>query len=325
MTRTWKPAELILGVLSISLLTLVACIAPIKAPAAETTINTEASTPLVTTDSMVTVIGGDEAALRDFLEHWLTPVFPVGAPSQITVTIGQLPAALPVSLTIPNTVTVVGAIAQSGDYTNVQLLLSSRRIMDAPAVNALRQQLEAQGFTPPEQSMSEPPVGFQSSSPVTTLLCSADDQWFADFLVTPSARPVTDIRLNFNRLPADGSPCQPVVSPADPGYSGIVPLLSAPVNATVRSSGTSYGPDEAGISAEIESSQTITELTAHYATQLTTAGWAQVDSSTTEHLTWSAWQKVDETGATWDATFFMVQRAGEGENYLTTLSLKRQR
>lgn len=93
----------------------------------------------------------------------------------------------------------------------------------------------------------------------------------------------------------------------------------------MRNGGTSYSADEVWINAEIESDQAITELTAHYVAQLTTAGWKQVDVSTTEHLTWSAWQKVDEAGDTWDATFSLVQQAGDAKRYLATLSLQRQR
>ncbi|MCE7986318.1 MAG: hypothetical protein DYG89_34525 [Caldilinea sp. CFX5] len=316
---------MILGVLGISLLTLVACIAPIKAPVqgAMTDTTTDTLTP-VTTDGAVTIVGGDDVAtLQNFLARWLAPVYPGMPDTQITVTVGALPANLPISLTLPNTITVVGAFVQTGEYENTQLLLSTEQAAEA-ALATVNEQLAAQGFTQPETQPGVAPGGFQPSEPAPSTLCRAADDLAANLFSATSSAGLTDIRLSFSSFDPYGGPCAGPSGPTQ-GQPAVLPTLRAPANAIVRSSSSGYGGNQAEVTAEIEFAEDVATLTAHYDAQLVEAGWEQVAASAADNITWSTWTLVDEEGDSWNITFYIVRQAAESDTYLATLRLRRAR
>lgn len=321
MKQPLKALALMSGMLSIALLTLVGCIAPIKAPTQGKTANT--STP-VTIDGKVTIVGGDDVAtLQNFLARWLAPVYPDAPDTQITVTIGALPANLPISLTLPNTITVVGALVQTGEYGNTQLLLSTEQEAEA-ALATVNQQLAAQGFTQPATQPGMAPGGFQPSVPAPATLCSADDDLAANLFSATSGAGLTDIRLSLTSVDLYSGLCTEQTG-ATQSQPTVLPTLRAPANAIVRSRTGGYGGDQAEITAEIEFAEDVATLSAHYDAQLGEAGWERVAASAADNITWSTWTLTDEEGDTWNITFYIVPQAAAADTYLATLRLRRER
>ena len=319
------PTLLLAGLLLILLVTFTACIAPIQAPLQidSTSATTESTEAATTSLSSVTVIGGDEADLRNFLEQWIVPYYPGAPATQITITVGYLPAALPVALSLPPTLTVLGAIAVTGDYTSTELLLTAPQDGET-TVTTLHKELEAQGFTLPDDTMGAPTRGFQSNEPLFTVLCDSAHNITANLSVSEGQAGVSNIRLSLS-LEQPYGPCSEPQMGMGSGELKILPVLKAPANVTIRSQGTSSGDDQADINAEIESAQELSVLVDHYTAQLEENGWQQLDASATEDIAWSAWTTTDDQDDIWNATFYILRQAAEEDSYLATLKLKRQR
>jgi len=219
------------GLFLLMLVTFTACIAPIQVPSqADPTATTAESTEATTSSSSVTVIGGDEADLRSFLEQWIVPYYPGAPATQITITVGYLPAVLPVALSLPPTLTVIGAIAVTGDYTSTELLLTAPQDGET-TVTTLHRELKAQGFTLPDDTMGAPTRGFQSTDLSLTTLCAPENDISANLSVSEGRAGASNIRLSFDReqlvLVGIGwlAACTPIPTPQP---------LPAPTEAVIR-------------------------------------------------------------------------------------------
>ncbi len=321
MKKRWQLVGLLLGVFGLSLLTLVACVTPSKPSTAGASDNgTVTASITMPNKSTITIIGGDEATLRNFLAHWLMPTFPEMPTSQMTATIGTLPMTFPLSLTLSNSFSIIGAFVQTtGSYTLTQLFLSTEQSA-AIALTTLEQQIIAQGFVKGPIVTS----GFQPADPTSHLWCRSADELMVSFFSNTSATGATGIRAIITFPTEYGGPC--TVSQAAPELTpSILPYLKPPPGAaTVRGGNSNFGGDHAGVSAEIIWPLAVSALADQYADQLIASGWQQVEASATEHIAWSAWTVVDEEGDTWGATFSIVKQVGETATYLVNLDLKRQ-
>jgi uncharacterized protein YraI len=267
-------------------------------------------------------------ALRNFLRMLLLSISPSN--TVVTGTIGLLPAELPITLTVPQTATVIGGVVRTGDFAGSQLFLATGSAADALLV-AVRQQLLDQGFTSPPQGQT--PGGssqlfLSSDSTTPDLLCSPDETLAVTVNAVVLADGATAVAISTNPVAGFGGPCG-----ADPAGDGseifdALPQLLPPPQAQVRGSGvgSSSGTDGFSVTAEaeIESALTVAELTAHYTGQLAETGWAQVAESQTDALAWSAWSFVDGNDNGWNATFYIVQQGGEPGSYVATLRAENQ-
>ncbi len=157
-------------------------------------------------ETTVTILGGDEEGLREFLEHYLAPAYP-GAPAMaITVTVGALPEDLPFQLELPQGLRVIGSLERSDDMDSIQLFLAGT-LSPAKAVHSLRQQLEKQGYYAPELPFPEPPSVFVPSQMELSRFCSPDKEWFVS-LVSLETEDGTELHLDINRVQPFGGPCQ---------------------------------------------------------------------------------------------------------------------
>jgi hypothetical protein len=72
----------------------------------------------------VEIIGGDEESLREFIQRWLTPVYPGAPEGETRVWIGELPDDLPVEIPLPEGVRVVASVRDISPFQQI--------ILDAP-------------------------------------------------------------------------------------------------------------------------------------------------------------------------------------------------
>lgn len=243
----------------------------------------------------------------------------------ITVSVGVLPASLPVSLTIPPTATIIGGLAQTGEFENSQIFLSSPDSVDA-LVTTMRQQLTDAGYTAaPVEFGGGPGEVFVSTRQIANPLiyCAPDDATTLALSTLTVAGNFEILGLSIDPASGFGGPCgDPSLAMSD-NFSTVLPRLLPPAASQVLASGGGSGssPDGFNISAQadIESQLSATELADHYIAQLETAGWTQLDVNQVDNLHWSAWSFTDEDENEWNATFYIVQQGGEDDGYIATL------
>ncbi|GEM_PF-980862 len=277
-------------------------------------------------ETKVTVLGGDEEGLREFLKHYLAPSYPSGPAMTITVTVGALPGDLPIQLDLPSGMRPIGSVERRNGAQNIQIILASR-LSPAKAVHNLRQQLEEQGFQEPAMAFPGPGPVFVPSQVEFSLFCSPDKKWFVN-LSAFEAEEGSTLNLNINSADPFGGPCQegpPPTVPERMPFARILPQLEPPPGAVVRSQGLSTGQLSVQASAEVIIDWPISRLEAYYEKALEEAGWEQMDASQTEDVAWSSWQAVDDAGKAWSATFTIARVAGRPDTYAVFFHLVRIR
>ena len=255
----------------------------------------------------LTIVGGDEQALRRFLERWLAPSYPGAAEKQeARLLLGQLPAPdeLPFDVPLPENATVVASLLQ-GYPMGTQIILDAEQPVDT-VLDFYVQELAAQGFVTPTGSRTYGDVF--SSHDFGQTLCNYDQELIVQVTAYDVADGPTDVRLSINPTRDYNTPCNP--EPEMPGGPmNMLPSLQQPpgVQRTQGGAGTS-GNDGAYASAELETDLSVAELAQHYMAQLQAAGWQLVDESQTEAVAWSVWTFDDEDGDAWGGTLLITDR-----------------
>jgi hypothetical protein len=266
----------------------------------------------------VTVVGTDDpAAVNRFLRHVLAGFGPPGG--YLTATIGALPADLPISLSLPAEVDVVGGYVRRGDYEENLLLLSSSGSWETLA-DIVRQELLAQGYTTPTLGTADMSgqVFLSNAPPIPELLCSPDRRYVVFQGLSNLVGEPAVLRVTINRS-TSGDLCSPSPYGGDSMTAGILPALQPPPGAQLRSSGGGGGGNYVSAEAEIQASLPAAELAAHYSAQLAAAGWEQLDASSAAAVEWSAWRLRDAQDVPWTATFYIVQKGDSPNIFLMTL------
>jgi hypothetical protein len=261
----------------------------------------------------VTIFGGDEASLRQFLRHnYITPFVPTGEEGSTSIYIGSLPPDLPFTLDLPANMTVIGGVMGTGEFASSQLLLSQ----DGDAtekLSALRQQFEDQGYFKPIAL----PSGeiFQTQTGDYSPLCSPND---SHYLIV-SGRNLPDgtaaLRVFIYSIGPGNSPCaqSPTTgSSSTSEYEGVMLNLPAPAKTATYQSGMSSTADSLEATISLVGETTVAAIAEHYYPHLGAQGWQQLEASQTEHLAWSSWS-IDKDDKHYTATFYIV-RDGESPN-----------
>jgi hypothetical protein len=293
--------------------TPVATVSAISATAMTTSTTTGAA------PGPVTIHGGDERSLAEFLRQYLIAPF-VPDESSTTVYIGTLPPDLPFTLELPAGLSVAGSVVTTGEYASSQLLFHLEGDV-SESVSALRQQVESQGFTRSARANAEI---FQSQPPDEMPLCNSDNT----LSLMVHGRNLADgtgiIRVYINQIDPANSPCaMSPVGGAD-AYERVMPSLAAPANIGTFSSGISSGGDALEATIGFRGDTTIAALAEHYHAQLEAAGWQQLGNSQTEDMAWSGWS-VTEGDQSYTATFYLVRDAGSSDRFRASLRLERAR
>lgn len=282
----------------------------------------------------VTLAGNDADAVA--LRAFLLPVLAGFGPpdSAVTATIGLLPDSLPISLTVPPTATVIGGVVRSGTFEGTQIFLSPADGADGAAdalVETLRQQLQDAGFTAPDRAeMGGPSSVFLSTDPLFASLtfCSPDDEFSASLSTVTIAGETEVVSISTTPATRASGLCGQNIAAGGSDMFSMLPSLSPPAGAQVRSSGggSGGGIDSISVSAEaeIETELSIADLAAHYEQQLQDAAWERLDDTETYAMSWSAWSFEDEAGDAWNATFYIALQSGEENNYIATLRAETQ-
>ena len=88
--------------------------------------------------------------------------------------------------------------------------------------------------------------------------------------------------------------------------SAQIPALKNPPGTRMTSGGGGGSSDtDAYNETHLEGDLSAAEAAAHYSDQLTAAGWALVESGSTDGLSWSTWTFTDADGDRWTGTLFV--------------------
>jgi hypothetical protein len=273
----------------------------------------------------VTILGIEETdaettdALTTFL-RFLIAAYSYYGPyaGPVTATVGALPAHLPVELPLPADVPAIGSLARSGLYGETQLFLKP----DGPVaefVEGVRTDLLEQGFAPlPTEGFYQVFVSLPAPDPGP--LCSPDKEYTVTFAPQAVVGAGEALAINLNPVQSMGNLCnRPAYAPVDLSAQ-IFPQLLPPPDTLVQSSGGGGGGNYVSAEAQLESSLTAAELSEHYEAQLVKAGWARLEQSAAGGaVAWSAWSFTDAEEQAWTATFTIVRKGGEENDYLADL------
>jgi len=238
------------------------------------------------------VIGGDEAALREFVGRALQYI---GEGEATTVLIGALPDDLPFELPLPEGSRVIGSTVRSSQAGGTEVILDVDMPPEAVVTFYQEQLLQGGWEEAPDYGSG---VGFVSASWPSTVLCLNQDE--AQISINALAVPdkATDVRLHI-QSPVRYSSCDPQVYGPYDEASAMIPELIAPEASVVQSGGSSSGDGMADTSASLTTDLSPAELAESYADQLREAGWIQIAREAAEELAWSTWSTTDEEGQQW--------------------------
>ncbi|HLH26377.1 MAG TPA: hypothetical protein VK066_27980 [Chloroflexota bacterium] len=243
---------------------------------------------------------GPTSPVEELAERLLAMPYPGPTGQQPAPTVqllpGQVPDALPFTLTLPPGARVVGSMVRSGGP-----LAGTTVVLDAPGTREdvlgfYERDLEAQGWH--AASVGPMPAGgFQVSGPsISRTYCQ--DSGGPSLSVTVFARTPgpNDVRLSTSASPG---PCNVPAPPAGPRSmpmaAMLLPPLTPPPGVELQAGGNNGGGSNRWSSeATAETTRPPSELEAHFAAQLAAAGWTRQSGGADEGLAWSAWALPEE-------------------------------
>ena len=227
---------------------------------------------------------------------------PMRSPPSFTV--GALPPGYPASLVPRGPVSIVGGMTTSDGAVAV-FADSTRRLA------AVFEELFGQaGYVRPPAT---PASGFSSAYGPYSSFCGDSG--------TVSVEPLAGSLRTFARVafrPSRGRPCagyQPTRSPTQLA----LPALAPPTGVHVSRSGGGSGDDGVESNAEMTGTNLVPAIiVAHYASQLTTAGWTAEAPAVSDRVAAQYFEARDSSGGAWEGTLIA---SGNGSTLKISLTM----
>lgn len=247
------------------------------------------------------VVGGDEAALREFIGRALTYHYP-GVTGGTTVLVGGLPENIGFDIPLPENSRVIGSIVRGMMEGGTEIILDVD-LAPEEAIVFYREQLLEAGWE--EQTQQAYGGGFVSgSSPGTTFCLNENDAVIFLSAYAPPSLP-TELRLNIQQE-AQYSACLAQPMGMDEA-SQLIPSLVSPPDSLIQSGGGSSGEGMAETSAVLRTDLSTGALAQQYAAQLMEAGWTPLAQDEEPELAWSFWSDEDTEGQDWSGLLLIFK------------------
>ena len=241
--------------------------------------------------------------------------------SQAQLLPGQLAPQLPADFPLPPGADVIGAYSYSKDKstTEIDVPLAPEQIQDF-----FREHLLAIGWQTQEPFPDTQRGGFANSP--------RQDISAATFFLSPHGPSLSILAMASPGKPSDLHISYDATIPDNArgphrrrwrDMDEMIPALTAPPGGQQRPEGGGGGGGSWRASArlELDHDLDIGAIAAHYATQLTEAGWTLHSEDAQPPTAWSTWALTDKEGEPWDALFFLFQRPNHPHEYLLELRL----
>jgi hypothetical protein len=248
------------------------------------------------------VVGGDEAALREFIGRALTYHYP-GGTGGTTVLVGGLPENPGFELPVPEDSRVIGSIVRGTMEGGTEIILDTD-LAPEDALTFYREQLLEAGWEEQTQQ-AYGAGGFVSGSWPSTTFCLGENE--AVIFLSAYALPglPTELRLNIQQE-AQYSVCLAQPMGMDEA-SGLIPSLVSPPDSLIQSGGGSSGEGMAETSAVLRTELSTGALAQLYASQLVEAGWKPLAGDEEPELAWSSWSVADAEGQVWSGLLLIFK------------------
>ncbi len=252
----------------------------------------------------VTIIGGDEEQLRDFLQVSLG-FFSAAPNASTTIYIGALPDDLPFELALPDDVRIIGSVVNTAlDMGWTQIFYNAEGTPEEVVASFGQTETwtEAPNYGPP-------PAGFVQQTTATMMFCSEDNQTL--HVLASEQDGVTLVRLNWQQN-SDPYACGHEGTPPSRDVFSLMPRLETPEGVRLREGGSrGGGGGPAGRQSATSSSVLITEMPVEdlaplYNEQIAAQGWEPVVSHAGEGSATSTWAHVDDDGGRWAAVLTLT-------------------
>ena len=250
----------------------------------------------------VEIIGGDEAALREFVERWLGPTYPGQQADHVTVYLGSLPTDLPYALPLPEGTRVIGSVNQAL-FSYLQVILETS-LSPEEVMAFYDERLLETGW----QAASDASYGggFVSGDP--WLAYCLGEEAALSITASPWITGGTDVRLFIERDLRYSRCNSEYMSGQDPG-TALIPTLKSPPGVQMVGGITSGSSDsmDAYTETHLLTDLSAGEVAANYNEQLEAAGWTLLESGESEGHAWSYWSLTDEEGLEWFGTLVLLE------------------
>ena len=268
------------------------------APAAQSEPTTSSSDPY----EDVQVIGGDERALREFIERWFAPQRLYSDEGGIILRMGEFPEDMPEQFILPDDAKIVASIQRPHE---IQVFLD----IPEDTLDFYIQKLDKADWMPVEDEAQG--SGFVSYTSNWLLLCHEELETALSIQEFPRVNQVTEIQLSFYTGDTK-SMCEPQGGyEIDQAYQ-MLPTLKTPIGSLVFSGGASSGDGTAESSSEINTDLSPQELSDHFSGQLQDSGWSYQDGGDTESFSWSSWTTQSDQSEQWYGTLIVLESPVEG-------------
>ena len=263
----------------------------------------------------VEIIGGDEAAVREFIRRWFSPGAYGAAEMDTTIWIGQLPADPPLPVPILDGARIVGSM--EGPYTALEVLFDVDRPF-SEVRQFYKETLEADGWTTPQYVSAG--GGFVDMPFEVDSFCLDRGDAYLTLSGREIAGGTTDVRISLT-MPAEYTPCDAQAAGQPPDAYRLLPALSPPFGTDMRSAGAGSGNGYAEASAVLRSSLTPADLLEHFNDQLTAAGWESTSSESTATFAWSTWAAPETDGQAWNGMLLIISTPSESDELYALLRI----
>src|SRR5712692_4762001 len=254
---------------------------------------------------------GEADEIRELAERLVTHLIPGGAVPSITLLPGRVPDDPDLNVASSPGARVIGSLIREPGW---QLPRDIEVVLDAPGseepmLRFYEEQFGQRGWRVAPQ-FGHRPGGFMAGPEGEGRMLRRGDDGLAILL---TARPVkagwVEVRLRTQWIPPEAEFHRP------PPGQDLIPELRQPVGVRVLNASGGGGGASWMSEAVVETTMAVSELEAHFASQLEKAGWKKKDGGTAGPLAWSSWV-VPGKGSVRFGYLFVVEAPGENRRSL---------
>jgi hypothetical protein len=273
----------------------------------------------ISTGTAISVVSAQSyEELLAFMERYQTYTNPMtNVREQAEVHLGILPPNLDIQLPLPPRSSLLGSVSWGEERHTA--------IVEAPGTPDeifayYEKHMPFLGF-----SLSKKRIfgGFENnlSNSQKTFCQDEGDLEFRVSATEVESRP-TDLRLYLSSQREHSQCAQAEPHPGlNVSAQRYIPVLSAPPNAVIQSSGGGGGTDHFDSQVHVETSESADVIMGHYFEQLHDSDWTLVDEGQGERFLWSMWSFVDDKGRPWDGIFHLLQQPSDTESYFVMMQI----